>query len=150
MQAARIWFQKPVPPLTLSQVKEHLQGMGIEANDTEWRSGGYLVPQLHVTSPANFITQLEDEAWIIDEAEEIAQLAPALIRDRLSVCDARLSFGGAHDENSITTDQGAFAIAGWTNFDPGEPKVKILLEALARMVDGVFEDNTTGTWWVPT
>jgi len=126
-----------------------MQGMGIEVSDEEWRLGDYVVPQLHITNPADFLIQMEDQAWIIEEAEEISQIAPASIRDRLSICNARLSFGDAHDNNT-TTEHATFVIAGWTRFDPGEPQAKILLESLARMVNGVFEDNTTGDWWVPT
>jgi hypothetical protein len=61
MQAARIWFQNPVPPITLSQIKEYLQGMSIDVSDVEWRLCDYVVPQLHITNPADFLMQIEDE-----------------------------------------------------------------------------------------
>ncbi|RWR25512.1 hypothetical protein D2T29_21910 [Sinirhodobacter populi] len=150
MQSARIWFQKPATAITLTQCKEYLQGMGVEVIDTEWRLEGYVVPQLHVTNPSNFLMQLEDDSWVVEEAEEISRSAPEALRGRLSNCEARLSFGDASDESVTTTDRGIFVMAGWTSFDPEEPQARELLEALTRMVDGIFEDNTTGTWWVPT
>ncbi|WBU62677.1 hypothetical protein PAE61_09830 [Paracoccus aerodenitrificans] len=131
-------------------MKKYLQETGAEVKGTEWRLGNYVVPQLHVTSPADFVMQLEDEVWIIEEAEEFSQRAPAPISERLSICDARLSFGEANDENAITTDQGIVVATDWSTFDPEEPQARILLEALARMVDGLLEDNVSGTWWAPT
>lgn len=148
MQAARIWFQNTVPPITLSQIKEYLQGMGIKVRDVERRLGDYVVPQLYITNPADLLMQIEDEDWVIEEAEQFSQFAPASIRDRLSICNARLCFGDARDD-SINTDHGTFVLAGWTSFDPGKPQAKKLLESLARLVNGLFEDNTTGDWWAP-
>jgi hypothetical protein len=60
-----------------------------------------------------------------------------------------LSFGDARDDD-ITTDHSTFVFAGWTSFDPREPKAKMLLETLARLVNGIFENNMTGDWWAPT
>lgn len=150
MQSARIWFRQPVPPLTLSQVKEYLQEMGAEAHDTEWRLDGFVVPQLLIVSPIVFLAQLEDEEWVIEEAEDFSQRAPSTMRTKLSICDARLSFGGTEDEKVITGNQGTFVVAGWTEFDPANPQARILLEGLAHRVGGLFEDNTSGTWWEPT
>ena len=149
MQAARIWFKQPFPPLTLFQVKEYLQAMGAEVNETEWRLGGYVVPQLLIVSPIVFLAQLEDEEWVVEEAEDFSQHAPSAMRAKLSNCDARLSFGGTDDEKVTTTDQGTFVVAGWTEFDPANPQARKVLEELARRVDGLFEDNTSGTWWAP-
>lgn len=150
MQTARIWFRQPAPPLTLSHVKEWLRAMGAVVHDTEWRLGDYVAPQLLIVSPIVFLAQLEDEEWVIEEAEDFSERAPAAIRTKLSDCDARLSFGGTDDEKVISTDQGAFAVVGWTAFDPENQQARKLLEGLARRVDGLFEDNTSGTWWAPT
>lgn len=147
MQAARIWFRQPNPPLTLSQVKGSLKAMGAVVHDTEWRLSGYVVPQLLIVSPIVFLAQLEDEEWVIEEAEDFSESAPAAIRTKLSVCNARLSFGRTDDEKIIPTDQGTFTVAGWTAFDPENPQARLLLEGLARRVDGLFENNTSGTWW---
>ncbi|RVN53603.1 hypothetical protein CN104_32320, partial [Sinorhizobium meliloti] len=76
MQAAAIWFQMSATPLTLLQVNEYLQEMGAEVKETEWRLGDVVVPQLQVTSPVMFLVQLEDEEWVIEEAEEFSHLAP--------------------------------------------------------------------------
>lgn len=149
MQAARIWFRQSVPPLTLSQVKEYLQAMGAEVNETEWRLGDYVIPQLLIVSPIVFLAQLEAEEWVVEEAEDFAQSSPSAMRAKLSNCDARLSFGGTKDEKVTTTDQSTFVVAGWTEFDPANPQARILLEGLARRVDGLFEDNTSGLWWAP-
>jgi hypothetical protein len=149
MQAARIWFKQPIPSLTLSQVKEYLQAMGAEVNETEWRLGGYVVLQLLIVSPIVFLAQIEDEEWVVEEAEDFSQRAPLAMRTKLSNCDVRLSFGGTDDEKVTTTDQGTFVVAGWTEFDPANPQARILLEGLARRLDGLFEDNTSGIWWAP-
>ncbi|ASJ59267.1 hypothetical protein KEM44_22610 [Sinorhizobium meliloti] len=150
MQAAAIWFQMSATPLTLLQVNEYLQEMGAEVKETEWRLGDVVVPQLQVTSPVMFLVQLEDEEWVIEEAEELSHLAPLEVRAKLSICDARLAFGDADDESATTTDQGIFVLAGWTGFDPANPQVRILLEGLARIVDGIVNDKTSGTYWVPS
>ncbi|WP_218967602.1 hypothetical protein [Puniceibacterium antarcticum] len=118
-------------------------------NETEWRLGGYVVPQLLIVSPIVFLAQLEDEEWVIEKAEDFSQRAPSAMRTKLSICDARLSFGGTEDEKVTKTDQGTFVVAGWTEFDPAHPQARILFEGLARRVDGIFEDNTSGIWWAP-
>ncbi|WP_234843255.1 hypothetical protein [Sinorhizobium meliloti] len=74
-------------------MNEYLQEMGAEVKETEWRLGDVVVPQLQVTSPVMFLVQLEDEEWVIEEAEEFSHLAPLEVRAKLSICDARLAFG---------------------------------------------------------
>ena len=147
MQAARIWFRQSNPRVTLSRVRDDLHALGAEVEETEWRLGAYVVPQLLIVSPIACLAQLEDDDWVIEEVEDFASRAPAEMCSRLSQCDARLSFGGADDERAVTTDRGTFVQSGWTDFDPSEPTARALLQALARRIDGLLEDNTLGTWW---
>lgn len=133
------------PPLTLSQVKERLQAMGAEVKETEWRLEHCIIPQLQIVAPVVFLATLDNNEWVVEEAEESSLHAPATVRSRLSRCNARLEFGGANND-AVMTDQGMF-VAAWTGLDPAEPHVRILLEGLARGVDGLFEDNVNGTWW---
>ena len=150
MQSARIWFRQPDPGVTLGSVKKQLEAKGAQVEETEWSLGSFSVPQLHVLQPIPFLIQLNDDEYVVEEADEFSKFesVPVEIRPKLAACDARLEIGDI-SENAAITDQEIFVIAGWTNFDPSHPTARDFLIGLATSLDGVFEDNVNGFWWTP-
>ena len=61
MQSATIWFNKGLNPLSLTSLKVILwDDLCCTVEDTEWRLDSFVVPQLKVTAPAQFLLQIED------------------------------------------------------------------------------------------
>lgn len=150
MQSARIWFQQGRPPFDLVRLKENLEALGLTVRRTEWRFQHIAIPQLHVATDPPFLVQMNDDEYIIEEAEEFAELHKvALTPDayaKLRTCDARFEIGDGN-EAAVTTADGVFSFAGWTSLDPGLPEVRRIFISITTAVDGVFEDNVNGLWW---
>ncbi|WP_421709713.1 hypothetical protein [Algihabitans sp.] len=148
MQSARIWFRQSCPPITLATVETFLEELGAKVAKTEWTLGTFVIPQLHVMQPVPFLIQLNDDEYVVEEAEEFVELAglPSEIRTKLSTLDARLEVGDV-SENAFVLGEAINVFEGWTNFDPSHPKVLELLRKLAIEFDGIFEDNVNGIWW---
>lgn len=150
MQSARIWFRQTHPPITLAVVEAFLIQLGAKFEKAEWTLGEFVVPQLHVLQPVSFLIQINDDEYVVEEAEEFAMLegVPNNIKERLSALDCRLEVGSVEDY-SVVQDEETTVFAGWTDFDPSHPKALELLRRLATKLDGIVEDNVNGTWWSP-
>ena len=149
MQAARIWFRNTTPPVTLADIEAMLTAMGAVVTPAQWQMGDIIVPQLQVSHPAHFLTQIETADYVPVEAQECADDASPDIAEHLRACDARLVFGDSADDTLVASDQGLVAFTGWTTFDPANPAARALLEGLTRRLNGVFNDNVNGGYWKP-
>ena len=99
MQSATIWFNKGLNPLSLTSLKVILwDDLCCTVEDTEWRLDSFVVPQLKVTAPAQFLLQIEDNPLYVpaearETAEEFGRGLPPIKRAALATCDARVTFG---------------------------------------------------------
>ena len=150
MQSARIWFKQSEQPFDLLSLKEFLEASGLTVRNTEWRLQSYVVPQLHIATDQPFLVQLNDDEYIVEEAEESSEWHKNDMRPetllKLSNCDARFEIGDGN-EAVVTTTEGVFSFVGWTSLDPSLPEMRRIFISMTEAVDGVFEDNVNGFWW---
>jgi hypothetical protein len=151
MQSARIWFDAEAYPLDLNGLRDLLVSLGCVVQETEWRLGDEVVPQLAVKSPTPFLIQIDGNDWVQEEAEELAEAyADQMTGEQASFmrsCRVRLEVGD--NEEVDVTGKGVTSWAGFTQFDPGSGKARKVLRALTVALGGVFEDNVNGVVWCP-
>jgi len=142
-----IWFKQTSPEVTLETIKNILeQEYGAKVEYTQWKLKTFVVPQLKVTCPVEFLIQLNNTD-VNEEAQEFAQsdnISTAL-REKLITCDARLECGDdcyrtVISENSVT------GIIEPTEFDPNQPEAHRILSQLSRTLEGIFDDNVNGLY----
>jgi hypothetical protein len=153
MQSALIWFNKGLNPLSLASLKVILSdNLCCTVEDTEWRLDSFVVPQLKVTAPAQFLLQIEDNPRYVpaeakETAEEFGRALPPIKRAALASCDARVRFGENEPPAATGSDGSVNVFAGWTTLDPSEPVFRSILRAITAQVDGFLWDNVHGTFW---
>lgn len=150
MQSAMIFYKQRTPPVGLWHAREVFERLGANVEDTEWRLGSFVVPQLSVTGKANFLIQNSDHESVIEESEWFADIAgdklTAPLLAKLKESDARFETGD-NPVAVISENVGIVSLAGQTSFDPCKLDARAMLQALAREVGGVFYDNVNEAWW---
>ena len=151
MQSVRIWFSSDQGDVSIETLKSFLASQfGCAVVETEWRAGEYVVPQLSITSPVQFLLQIENEEWVKEEAEEFAEMyqdsVAASKLSELRNADARIAIGNNDPPAEAVGDQ-LVAFAGWTHVDPSDARTATILQAVALHVNGVLEDNVNGRIW---
>ncbi len=147
MQAVRIWYHARRSSVSLEALKAYLEMMGCVVEDHMWQLGDTRIPQLKITSPAEFHLQIDAEEWVAEEAREFAEIYQGMLSRAeacyLSAAIARLEIDTAADP-VVVTDDAVSVFAGATTFDPTEPEVAKILKLLGSYLSGVVEDNVNG------
>lgn len=148
MQAAMIWFKKTSPEITLETIKNILeQDCNAKVEYTSWQLESFVVPQLKVTHPLEFLIQLNTQD-VNEEAKECSddlKLSP-MLREKLASCDVRLECGDDCD-TIIHTENSILHFVGETEFDPAQPEAFKILSYLAQSLGGIFDDNVNGRYY---